>query len=165
MITLTNGTQTMAKGIGFACPFPSLPITYVLYVPISPFNLISISKLIHDLNCSITFSHSYVTLQDRRTEINDWHRTIGRGREFGRGRESGRGCESGGLNILEIEVPMPVACSRVVTPFESHCLLGHSSLSLLKKLYPRLSNLSSLNRESCQYAKHHRVHLSPKVNK
>ena len=65
MITLANGTQTMAKGIGSACPLPSLPLTSVLYVPDSPFNLISINKLIHDLNCSITFSHSFVTLQDR----------------------------------------------------------------------------------------------------
>ena len=48
MITLANRTQTKAKGIGSACPLPSLPLTYVLYVPDSPFNLISISKLIHE---------------------------------------------------------------------------------------------------------------------
>ena len=62
MITLANGTQTMAKGIGSAYPLPSLPLTSVLYVPNSPFNIISISKLIYDINCSITFSHSSVTL-------------------------------------------------------------------------------------------------------
>ena len=76
MITLANGTQTMAKGIGSACPLPSLPLTFVLYVPDSPFNLISISKLIHNLNYSITFSQSSVTLQDRSTG-----RTIGIGPE------------------------------------------------------------------------------------
>ena len=32
-------------------------------------------------------------------------------------------------------------------------------LSLLKKLYPQFSSLSSLNCESCQYAKLHHVHL------
>ena len=32
MITLANGTQTMAKGIGFACPHPSLSLASVLYV-------------------------------------------------------------------------------------------------------------------------------------
>ena len=62
MITLANGTQTMAKGIGSACPLPSLPLTSVLYVLDSPFNIIYVSKLIHDLNCSITFSHFFVTL-------------------------------------------------------------------------------------------------------
>ena len=36
---------------------------------------------------------------------------------------------------------------------------------LLKKLYLQFSILSSLNCESCQYAKLHRVHLSPRVNK
>ena len=61
-ITLANETQTMAKGIGSACPFPSLSLTSVLYVPDSPFNLIFICKLINDLNCSITFFHSSVTL-------------------------------------------------------------------------------------------------------
>ena len=76
MITLANGTQTMAKGIGSACPFTSLPLTYVLYVLDSSFNIIAVSKLIHDLNCSITFSHSSVTLQERSTR-----RTIGIGHE------------------------------------------------------------------------------------
>ena len=76
MVTLANGSQTIAKGIGSACPLPSLPLTYVLYVPDSPFNLISISKLSCDLNCLIIFSDSFVTLQDRSTG-----QTIGIGRE------------------------------------------------------------------------------------
>ena len=38
------------------------------------------------------------------------------------------------------------------------------SLSLLKKLYPQFSSLSSLNCESCQYTKLHRVHLILRVN-
>ena len=67
MISLANGTQTMAKGSGLACPFPFLPLNYVLYGPDSPFNLISICKLIRDLHCSITFFNSSVTLQDRST--------------------------------------------------------------------------------------------------
>ena len=58
-----------------------------------------------------------------------------------------------------------VVCSRVVTPFKLHYRLGHPSLSLLKKLYPQFSSLSSLNCESYQYAKLHRVHLSHRVDK
>ena len=58
MITLANGSQTMAKGIGSTCPLPFVP----LYVPDYPFNLISISKLTRDLNCLITFSDNFVTL-------------------------------------------------------------------------------------------------------
>ena len=62
MVTLDNGSQTIAKGIGSACPLPSLFLTFVFYVPDSPFNLISIRKLSHDLNCLITFSDHFVTL-------------------------------------------------------------------------------------------------------
>ena len=54
MITLANGSQTMAKGIGSASHIPSIPLTSVLYAPDSPFNLLSISKLTRDLNCLIT---------------------------------------------------------------------------------------------------------------
>ena len=36
MVTLANGSQTIAKGIGLACPLPSLPLPFVLYVPNSP---------------------------------------------------------------------------------------------------------------------------------
>ena len=38
MVTLANGSQTIAKGISLACPLPSSPFTFVLYVPNSPFN-------------------------------------------------------------------------------------------------------------------------------
>ena len=75
-IILANGSQTTAKEIGSACPLPFLPLTYVLHVPDSPFNLISISKLTPDRNCLISFSNNSVTLQDRSTR-----RTIGIGHE------------------------------------------------------------------------------------
>ena len=77
MITLANGSQIMAKGIDSACPLPSVPLNYVLYIPDSPFNLISISKLTRGLNCLITFSDNSVTLQNR-----SMGRTISVGREF-----------------------------------------------------------------------------------
>ena len=73
-ITLANGSQTIAKGIGSTCPLPSLPLTFVLYVPDFPFKIFSISKLTCDLHCVLTFSHNFVTLQDRSTE-----KTIGIG--------------------------------------------------------------------------------------
>ena len=75
-VTLANGSQTMAKGIGLAHPLPYLPLTSVLYTPECPFNLISISKITRTLNCSIIFSDKFVTLQDRSTG-----KTIGIGRE------------------------------------------------------------------------------------
>ena len=107
MITLSNGSQTMAKGIDSACPLPSMPLTSVLYVPDSPFNLISISKLTHDLNCLITFSNNSITLQDRSTG-----RMIGIGREF-------QGLFH--LNLLSSFT----ACTSMDTPLLIHSRLGH----------------------------------------
>ena len=106
------------------------------------------SKLTRTLNCNISFFPNYCLIQDLSTK-----RIIGRGRE------------SRGLYILDTEVTKSIACSEVVILFELHCRLGHPSLSLLKKLYPQFSSISSLNYESCQYAKLHHEHLSPRVNK
>ena len=77
----------------------------------------------------------------------------------------GRRRDSEGLYILDHAIPRPVACSGVTTPFETHCRLGHPFLPLLKKLCPRFSSLSSSGCESCQFAKHHRLPSSPRVNK
>ena len=66
-----------------------------------------------------------------------------------------RGRESRGLYIIKTGASKSVACSGVVTPFELHYRLGHPSLPLLKKLYPQFPSLSSMNCESCQYAKLH----------
>ena len=75
MITLVNGSQTMAKGIGLECPLPSVPLTSVLYIPNSPFNLISISKLTHNFNCLITFSDNFCYIARPEYGEDDWHRT------------------------------------------------------------------------------------------
>ena len=147
-ITLANGSTSCVLWSRTIYPTPLITLTYVLSLPQLSFNLISVNKLTHTLNCSISFFPNYCLIQDLSTK-----------------QVIGKGCESGGLYILEIEVPTPIACFGVVTSFELHCLLGHPSLSLLKKLYPQFSSLSSLNCKSCQYAKLHRVHLSPMVNK
>ena len=125
-IILANETQTIAKGIGSACPLPSLPLTFVLCVPNSPFNLISISKLIHDLNCSITFSHSSVTLQDRSTRM-----TIG------------IGYESQGLYHLN-STSSSIVYTSTDEPLLIHRRLGHPNISKLRKMVSRFSSLSSL---------------------
>ena len=127
---------------------PIITLTSILSLPQFTFNLIFVSKFTCTLNCSISFFPDYCLIQDLSTK-----RIIGRGRE------------SRGLYTLDTKVSKSVACSEVDTSFELHCHLDHPSLALLKKLYPQFSNLSSLNCESCRYAKLHRVHLSPRVNK
>ena len=117
-VTLANGSQTMAKGFGFAHPFPSLPFHYVLYALECPFNLISINTLTRTLNCSITFSDKFGTLQDRST-----------GKTIGIGRESQ--C----LYHLTAS-STPAVCISTDAPLLIHSRLGHPSLSKFQKKGP-----------------------------
>ena len=131
MITVANESQTIAKGIGSACPLPSLPLTFVIYVLDSLFNLISISKLTRDLNCLITFTDHSVTLQDRST-----------GRTIGIGRES--------QGLFHLNSPsLSTACASMDSPFLIHNSLGHSNISKLQKMVPHFSSLSSIKCEPC----------------
>ena len=111
-ITLANGSQTIAKGIGSACPLPSLPLTFVLYVPDFLFNLISISKLTLDFHCVLTFSHNSVTLQDWST-----------------GKTIGIRYESQGL--FHLSSPLcSIACTSIKAPLLLHSHLGHPSFEI-----------------------------------
>ena len=127
MITLANGSQTMAKGISSACLLPFIPLTFVLYVPNCPFNLISINKLTCDLNCLITFSDNFVTLQDQST-----------------GRTIGIGHESKGLFHLSSPSPS-TACISMDTPLLIHSRLGHPNISKFQIMVPCFSSLSQLS--------------------
>ncbi|RVW59241.1 SCY1-like protein 2 [Vitis vinifera] len=102
-VTLANGSQTVAKGIGLALPLPSLPLTSVLYTPECPFNLISISKITRTLNCSITFSDKFVTLQDRST-----------GKTIGIGRESQGLYHLTSIHLLQFAFPLMLLSSFTI---------------------------------------------------
>ena len=139
MITLTNGSQTMAKGISLGCPFPFVPLTPVFFVLDCPFNLISISKLTRDLNCLITFSDNFVTLQDQSTG-----RTIGIGREF--------------QDLFHLNSPSSsTACTSMDTPLLIHRYLGHLNISKFRIMVPHFSSLSLIKCESYQLGNHTRV--------
>ncbi|RVX13579.1 Retrovirus-related Pol polyprotein from transposon RE2 [Vitis vinifera] len=125
-VTLVNGSQTMAKDIGLAHPLPSLPLTSVLYTPECSFNLIFINKITRTLNCSITFSDKFMTLQDRST-----------GKTIGIERES--------QGLYHLTSPStPAVCISTDAPLLIHNHLGHPSLSKFQKMVPRFSSLSSL---------------------
>jgi len=64
-ITMANGYKVSSHGVGTIHLFPSLPIDNVLYVPRSPFNLLSVSRLTHSLDCIIFFTKDSVSLQYR----------------------------------------------------------------------------------------------------
>ena len=67
---------------------PLITLTYVMSLPQFSFNLITVSKLSHTLNCSISFFADYYFIHDLLTN-----------------RIIGRGSKSRGLYILETEVP------------------------------------------------------------
>ena len=111
-----------------------------LYIYIYCFLLIKKKKKkIHDLNCSITFSHSPITFQDRSTRM-----TIGIGHE------------SQGLYHLS-STPSSIVCTSIDEPLLIHRRLGHPNISKPQKIVTRFSSLSSLECESCQLGKHTRV--------
>ncbi|RVW55484.1 Retrovirus-related Pol polyprotein from transposon RE1 [Vitis vinifera] len=140
-VTLANGSQIVAKGIGLAHPLPS-----VLYTPECSFNLISISKITRTLNCSITFFDKFVTLQDRST-----------GKTIGIGRES--------QGLYHLTSPLtPAVCISTDAPLLIHSRLGHPSLSKFQKMVPCFSFLSSLACESCQLGKHTHVSFPKRLN-
>ncbi|KAL5810383.1 hypothetical protein ACOSQ3_027085 [Xanthoceras sorbifolium] len=147
-VTLDDGSPSCVHGSGTITPTPLLPLSSVLHLPNLSFNLISVSQLTRNLNCYISFFPDHCLFQDLMTK-----------------QIIGKGHESGGLYILNTSIPKSVACSGVTSPFEAHCRLGHPSLPLLKKLCPQFSKVSSLDCESCQFAKHHRLSSSPRVNK
>ena len=148
IVTMADESHSCVLGSSTIVPNPSIPLTLVLSLPNFSFNLMYVSKLTRALKCYISFFLDFCHFQDLMTK-----QIIGRGRE------------SKGLYILDPTVPRPIACSGVTTPFETHCRLGHLSLPLLKKLCPQFSILLSLDCESCQFAKHHRLSYSPRVNK
>ena len=147
-VTLADGSTSCVLGSGSITPTPLISLSSVLSLPQFAFNLISVSKLTRALKCCISFFPDHCLFQDLTTR-----------------QIIGKGHESGGLYILDTQVPRTIACSSISTPFEEHCRLGHPSLPLLKKLCPQFNKLSSLDCESCQFAKHHRLSSSPRVNK
>jgi len=55
-VTLADGSRVSSHGVGTVKLFPSLTINNVLYVPGSPFNLLSISHLTRSLDCVVSLS-------------------------------------------------------------------------------------------------------------
>jgi len=82
-VTMTNGYRVSSHGVGTIYLLSLLSIDNVLYVPRSPFNLLSISRLTRSLDCVVSFTKDSICLQDRSSE-----------------RIIGTGCESHDLYYL-----------------------------------------------------------------
>ena len=75
-VKIADGTVSSVSGKGLVRVSPSLSLSSVLHVPSFSNNLLSISRITRDQNCSVTFFPSHCIFQDLITR-----RTIGSGRE------------------------------------------------------------------------------------
>ena len=135
-VIMADGSRVSSHDVGTVNIFPSISIDHVLYVPRSPFNLLSISCLTRSLDCVIFFTKDFVCLQDRSSR-----------------HMIGTECESHGLYHLRPPSHVGVAME---SPSLLHAQFGHPNLFKLQQLVPNLSKLSSLSCESCQLGKHSR---------
>nr|GEZ00012.1 polyprotein, putative [Tanacetum cinerariifolium] len=108
----------------------------------------TVIRITSNLQYSVKFYPEYRVFKDLKTK-----KIIGRGRK----------CD--GLYVFEPEVSKSLVGLSLSSLFEARCRLGHLSLQSLKKLCPEYSHLSSQNCDSCEFAKHRRVHLSHRANK
>jgi hypothetical protein len=128
-ITLADGTQSKAIGIGQVNHLPSLSLDSVLYVPTCPFNLISVRQLIRKLPYSVLFVNK--------------SGLVGQGHEFG-----------GFFRLAS-----PTICCIAETASIIHQRLGHLNLQKLHRMIPSLAKVQSILCESCQLGKHVEAHI------
>ncbi|CAH1412736.1 unnamed protein product [Lactuca virosa] len=124
-IMVADGNKTSVNGVGSAQPISSLSLDSVLYVPKSPFNLVSVSRTTKKHSCSITFTPDSVFIQDLST-----------GRMIGKGHESQGHYYLGGSRAS--------IAATAMSPQYLHHIYGHHSLSKLKRIVPSLASLESL---------------------
>ena len=124
-VTLAGGSRVSSHGIGTVKLFTSLTIDNVLYVPWSPFNLLSISRLTRSLDYVVSFINNFVCLQDQSSK-----------------QVIGTGYESHGLYHLR---PSTHIGAVMESPSLIHAQFGHPSLAKLQQLVPALSRLSRLD--------------------
>ena len=111
--TLTEGSRNSSHGVGTIKIFP-LTIDNVLYIPGSPFNLLSDSHLTRSLDCVVSFTNNFVYLQDQILKQVICTR-----------------CESHGLYHLR---PSTHIGAVMESPSLFHAQLGHPSLAKLHSL-------------------------------
>ena len=136
---MANGS-CLAHGVGTVDLFPFISIDIVLYVPRSLFNLLSISRLTRSLDCTISFTQSFVCLQDWSSR-----------------QVIGTGCES--HDLYHLHPSSHVGAVMESPPLLLPAQLGYPSLTKLQQLVPGFSKLSKLMCELCQLGKHSRSYF------
>jgi hypothetical protein len=150
-ITVADGSLTTVAGQGTIPLNPVFTLQRVLHVPNLTANLLSIRKLIKDINCSVTFFLDHCIFQDLATG-----RTIGQARvKDGLYMLGVQGSSSNSPSLSFISVN-----SNKTDVWNHHRRLGHLSFKTLRNMFPSLFknlDVEQFHCEICEFAKHHRV--------
>ncbi|KAL0557130.1 hypothetical protein IC582_005648 [Cucumis melo] len=152
-IWIADGSLAPIAGKGQIVLFNGFSLQNILHVPKLSYNLLSISKITHELHCKATFLPESVCFQDLNSG-----RTIGTARHI-RGRY-----------ILNDDTSdSSISTTSLLSSYFStsehdfmlwHFWLGHPNFTYMKYLFPHLFlkiDVSSLSCDVCIRAKQHRV--------
>jgi hypothetical protein len=143
-IQTADGTSQPIHGVGSVECTPSLYLSSVLHVPSFPVNLLSVSSLVDQFKCIVTFDENLCIFQEKRT-----------------GRVIGTGIRHNGLWVINQEES---ALAAVVGAQEKeiyllHYRLGHVPFESLNKFYPAMFKGVDRNKlvcDACELGKHTR---------
>ena len=151
-VRTASGYLLTVAGVGHVALTPLLHLPRVYHVPRLAVHLLSLSKLVRDLNHNLTFSPNTCFYRDKVS-----------------GRMTTLAEEHQGLYLLR--PPSSVFVAAAVSSLSQHDRLwllhrrlGHPSFSTLKLLFPLLFCGYSVDRfvcDACRPAKHHRMSYPP----
>ena len=150
-IQTADGTCQPIKGSGTVKCTPSITLSSVLHVPSFPVNLVSLSALVDQMDCRVSFDQEHCLIQDRRT-----------GKEIGIGIRHGGlwyvdGKESGKFLGAALAASMNEDEAKVML---QHCRLGHLLFDTMAKAFPEIMTKTDKRKlvcDACEYGKHTRA--------
>ena len=141
-IRIADGSLAPIAGKGKVSPCAGLSLHNVLHVPKLSYNLLSISKITHELNCKAIFLPDSVSFQD-----------LSSGKMIGTARHSR------GLYLLDDDtssnsISITSLLSFYFTTSEQDCMLwhfrlGHPNFQYMKHLFPHLFSKVEMTTLSC----------------
>jgi len=143
-VQIADGTSRKIHGVGSIECTPSLSLLPILHVPSFPVNLLSVSSIIDQFKCTVTFDENSCVFLERGT-----------------GRRIGTGVRRNGLWFISHEESALTAAAEgdVRGILLLHYRLGHVSFESLSRLYPAMFkgvNKSRLVCDACELGKHTR---------
>jgi len=116
-----------------------------LHVPSFPVNLLSVSSLVDQFKCTVTFDENFCIFQEKRT-----------------GRVIGTGVRRNGLWFINQEQSALAVTTKTQEreAYLLHCRLGHVPFGSLNKLYPDVFknvDIKNLVCDACELGKHTRT--------